>query len=125
MSVEKAVWRLTGELADWFGIDAGRIRSGSQADLVILDPNKLDDSLETVHEKPLPKFSEHSRLVRRNDETIKQVFVNGKLVVNEGQPLKWVGKDKPAGRFLESKLFGAVGKPLDRLMVNKLGAHHT
>src|SRR5271163_3097542 len=32
LSVERAVHRLTGELAEWFGIDAGTLREGDRAD---------------------------------------------------------------------------------------------
>ena len=30
MSIEKAVWRLTGEIADWIGLDAGYIKEASE-----------------------------------------------------------------------------------------------
>ena len=39
MTVEQAVHRLTGELADWYGLDAGHLRVGDRADLVVLDPD--------------------------------------------------------------------------------------
>src|SRR5690606_2155553 len=34
MPIEKAIWRLTGELGEWFGIDAGTLREGGRADLL-------------------------------------------------------------------------------------------
>ena len=43
MTVEQAVHRLTGELADWYRIDAGHLRVGDRADLVVIDPERLDD----------------------------------------------------------------------------------
>ncbi|MFP5482665.1 MAG: N-acyl-D-amino-acid deacylase family protein, partial [Gammaproteobacteria bacterium] len=39
MSMEHAVWRLTGEQADWLGIEAGKIRVGDRADVVVLNPD--------------------------------------------------------------------------------------
>ena len=37
MTVERAVHRLTGELADWYGLDTGHLRVGDWADLVVID----------------------------------------------------------------------------------------
>ena len=50
LAVEQAVHRLTGELAEWYDLDAGRIREGDRADLMVLDPERLDGSLEDYHE---------------------------------------------------------------------------
>ncbi len=52
MPVEKAVWRLTGELADWYGIEAGHLRLGDRADIVVINPAALDERLEGYHEAP-------------------------------------------------------------------------
>jgi N-acyl-D-aspartate/D-glutamate deacylase len=38
MPLERAVWRLTGELGDWLGVEAGHLRVGDRADLVVIDP---------------------------------------------------------------------------------------
>ena len=43
LSLEQAVHRLTGELADWYSLDAGHLRVGDRADLVVVDPEHLDD----------------------------------------------------------------------------------
>lgn len=45
MTVERAVHRLTGELADGYQLDAGHLRKGDWADLVLVDPERLDASL--------------------------------------------------------------------------------
>ena len=79
MSVEQAVHRLTGEIADFLRIDAGRLRAGSRADIVVIDPRHLDERVEEIHEAPMPGFEGLRRLVRRNDETVRAVFVNGRL----------------------------------------------
>ncbi|WVM88433.1 hypothetical protein UMZ34_20145 [Halopseudomonas pachastrellae] len=42
MDMERAVHRLTGEQARWLGIDAGTLRVGDRADVVVIDPAKLD-----------------------------------------------------------------------------------
>ena len=44
MTVEQAVHRLTGELADWYRLDAGHLRIGDRADVVVIDPRRLDES---------------------------------------------------------------------------------
>jgi N-acyl-D-aspartate/D-glutamate deacylase len=46
MSIERAVHRLTGEMATWLGIDAGTIEVGKRADVVVVDPESLDAQLE-------------------------------------------------------------------------------
>ena len=50
MTIEHAVHRLTGELADWYGLDAGHLRVGDRADLVVIDPARLDASLDAYAE---------------------------------------------------------------------------
>jgi cytosine/adenosine deaminase-related metal-dependent hydrolase len=45
------VYRLTGELAEWFGIDAGTLREGDRADFVVIDPAGLNESVDGYHEE--------------------------------------------------------------------------
>ena len=52
MSLEHAVHRLTGELADWYSLDAGHLRVGDRADVVVVDPAHLDDELDAYAESP-------------------------------------------------------------------------
>ena len=52
MTVEQAVHRLTGELADWYRLDAGHLRIGDRADVVIIDPARLDERLDAYAEDP-------------------------------------------------------------------------
>lgn len=89
MSIERAVHRLTGELAQWFGLDTGTITVGVRADVVVIDPAGLDDSLERIHELPVapaaapgaPAWSDFGglrRLVRRNDAAVRHVYIGGR-----------------------------------------------
>ena len=101
LSMEQAVHRLTGELADWYRIDAGHLRIGDRADLMVLDPTRLDESLDSYHEDPVEQFGGLSRMVNRNDPTVEAVFVAGEPVFVDGAPTDVVGRRR-TGRFLRA-----------------------
>ncbi|BBX16372.1 hypothetical protein CRI77_23125 [Mycolicibacterium duvalii] len=99
MTVEHAVHRLTGELADWYRIDAGHLRVGDRADLVIVDPDRLDASLDDYAEDAVDIYGGLSRMVNRNDATVSAVFVGGRAVFLDGAPTAVVGRRR-TGQFL-------------------------
>jgi N-acyl-D-aspartate/D-glutamate deacylase len=101
MSVEHAVHRLTGELADWYRIDAGHLRIGDRADIVVVDPARLDSSLDAYAEDPVDQYGGLSRMVNRNDETVTAVFVGGRAVFLDGEATDVVGTQR-TGRFLRA-----------------------
>lgn len=101
MTVEQAVHRLTGELADWYRLDAGHLRVGDRADLAIIDPERLDERLDAYAEEPVPQYGGLSRMVNRNDDTVTAVFVGGRRVFTEGVPTDLVGRAR-TGRFLRA-----------------------
>ena len=70
MTIERAVHRLTGEVAEWFGLDAGTLREGDRADFVVIDPAGLDDSVDAYHEEKVPFYGDLSRMVNRNDAAV-------------------------------------------------------
>ncbi len=76
--------RLTGELADWYGIDAGHLRVGDRADLFLLDPARLDETLTAYAEEPVAQYDGLSRMVNRNDATVPLVMVSGRVVWRDG-----------------------------------------
>ncbi len=98
MSVERAVHRLTGELADWYGLDAGHLRLGDRADAVVIDPAHLDDTLDAYAESPVAVYGGLSRMVNRNDETVRAVFVNGRYVFGRGAADPVLGTER-VGEF--------------------------
>ncbi len=100
MPVEKAVWRLTGELADWYGIEAGHLRLGDRADIVVINPAALDERLEGYHEAPMAGLGEIERLVNRNDAAVDAVLINGRLAWRDGKIESGVGSETGFGRFL-------------------------
>ncbi|MFI6868974.1 amidohydrolase family protein [Nocardia sp. NPDC050406] len=101
MSLERAVHRVTGELADWYGIDAGHLRTGDRADLVVIDPAGLDDSLDAYAECPVAMYDNLPRMVNRNDKAVSAVFVGGQYVFGDGQPAEVLGARR-TGRFLRA-----------------------
>jgi len=102
MPLEKAVHKLTGELGDWFQIEAGTLEEGKRADLVIVDPEHLDYRVEEMHEEKIPELGDYVRLVRRNPDAVPAVVVNGTVVAKEGEVLPEIGKTTGPGRFLRA-----------------------
>lgn len=101
LTLERAVHRLTGELADWYGLDAGHLRVGDRADVVVIDPRHLDDSLDAYAEQTVPYYGNLSRMVNRNDAAVSAVFVGGTYVFGDGQAGEALGRRR-TGRFLSA-----------------------
>lgn len=101
MSIEQAVHRLTGELADWYRIDAGHLRIGDRADVVVIDPERLDDSLDAYAEETVDHYGGLSRMVNRNDDTVTAVLVGGHTVFADGALTDLVGRRR-TGQFLRA-----------------------
>jgi N-acyl-D-aspartate/D-glutamate deacylase len=81
--VARAVRRLTREPAEFFGVDAGRLEPGAQADLVLVDPEALlrydtDANRRMIHRD----IFQHDQLVNRSDGVVKAVFIAGEQVWN-------------------------------------------
>jgi N-acyl-D-aspartate/D-glutamate deacylase len=100
MPIETAIWRLTGEIADWLDIDAGHLRVGDRADLVVLDPEALDGRLDAYHEAPMDGLEGLVRMVNRSDGTVSAVLVNGRVAFRDGAFDGALGKDLGFGQFL-------------------------
>ncbi|MBI3216853.1 MAG: amidohydrolase family protein [Mycobacterium sp.] len=101
LSVERAIHRMTGELADWYQIDAGHLRIGDRADVVVIDPEKLDDSLTAYAEDTVEQYGGMARMVNRNDDTVTAVLVGGRTVFRDGAPTDLVGSRR-TGSFLRT-----------------------
>ena len=102
MSVETAVRRLTGELADWYGLDAGYLRDGKRADIAIINPDGFDGSSAAYAEAPYPGAPDVKRMVNRNDALVSATIVGGQIVYAEGEFAPGFGTELRAGRFLEA-----------------------
>jgi N-acyl-D-aspartate/D-glutamate deacylase len=101
LSIERAVHRLTGELGSWYGIDAGTLREGDRADIVVINPDKLDESLDAYAEHPVESYGGLSRMVNRNDDTVSAVLVSGQFAFSAGKAAPALGKQR-FGQFLRA-----------------------
>lgn len=101
MTVEHAVHRLTGELAEWYSLDAGHLRVGDRADIAVIDPAHLDESLDVYAEESVEQYGGLSRMVNRNDDTVAAVLVGGRTVFRNGVPTDLVGTVR-TGSFLRA-----------------------
>jgi len=102
LSTERAVHRLTGELAEWFGLDAGTLRRGDRADFVVIDPAGLDDSLDVYHEEAVPFYGGLRRMVNRNDDAVVATGVGGAVVFRDGRFREGYGQTVKSGRYLRA-----------------------
>lgn len=109
LSAERAVYRLTGELAQWLGLDTGTLEPGKRADVVLVDPEGLTDAVEQAHEAPMENFGGLVRMVRRNADAVRGVWVNGRRAVKDGEVLPEVGRERGFGRLLRAR--AASGAP--------------
>jgi N-acyl-D-aspartate/D-glutamate deacylase len=79
--VAHAVRRLTGEPALFFGIDAGRIDTGCQADIVLIDPQALQSyDTDANRQMVYREIFAHDQLVNRSDGVVPAVFIAGRRV---------------------------------------------
>ncbi|MBP1817770.1 amidohydrolase family protein [Mycobacterium sp. OAE908] len=108
LSLQRAVHRLTAEVADWFGLDAGTLREGDRADFVVIDPAGLDASVDAYHEEKVPFYGDLSRMVNRNDAAIVATGVNGTVVFRDGQFCDGYATTLKTGRFLRAGVGDAV-----------------
>lgn len=100
MSLEKAIWRLSGEQADWFGVDAGYIREGKRADICLINPQALAQNLELEHWDEMQNFGGLQRMVNRNPGAVPYVIINGRIAVDNEQVVPELGQQQGFGRFL-------------------------
>jgi N-acyl-D-aspartate/D-glutamate deacylase len=79
LSLEQAVYKLTGQPAEKLGLNRGRLQGGAPADITVFDPDRIDD---LVTER-LPAIVDRNE-VNRHPPGIEAVVVNGQTVVQAG-----------------------------------------
>jgi N-acyl-D-aspartate/D-glutamate deacylase len=102
LTIEGAIYRLTAEVADWFGLDAGTLREGDRADFVVIDPDGLDDSVNGYYEEDAPFYGGLRRMVNRNDAAVVATGVGGAVVFGHGEFRDGYGTTTRSGRFLRA-----------------------
>ncbi|MGL5193208.1 MAG: amidohydrolase family protein, partial [Chroococcales cyanobacterium] len=105
MTPEAAIHRVTGEPARWFRLDAGVLKVGAKADLVLLNPLGLQEAIAPPVEILDPILDGEPRMVKRgSDQIIHSVYIKGVPVVSRGQVSDRLGCE-PLGTVL----FPSVG----------------
>ncbi|MBW2499945.1 MAG: amidohydrolase family protein [Deltaproteobacteria bacterium] len=96
ITLEKAIWRLTGQPAEFLGLEGrGRLAPGAAADVVAFDPRSVGTQpLERVHDLPTGA----DRLIARSTG-IEHVWVGGMAIRQGGQDLSRSESGAP-GRVL-------------------------
>jgi len=72
---------------------------GDRADLVVLNPEALNQNLEQVTWGDMENFG-LQRLVNRNPGVVKHVLINGKIAVENEAVVPELGKEMGYGQFL-------------------------
>lgn len=103
MTIERAIQRLTSEIAEYLSLDAGVLEEGRRADLCVVDPDGLGDDLERTIEAPLEGFGGYTRLVRRSDAAVRAVLVGGRVASLHGVIEPEVGSERGFGRVLRAQ----------------------
>jgi N-acyl-D-amino-acid deacylase len=85
MPFEKAIYKLTGEPAEVFGLrDRGTLEVGKAADVVVLDADTIDPGpLRRIRDFP----ADGERLVADQPEGVRHVMVNGTVIREDDKPL--------------------------------------
>lgn len=102
LSPERAVHRLTGEIADYLGIDAGHLELGRRADLAVVDPASLDDRLDDITEDEMVGMPGLRRLVRRHDDCVTAVLIGGRVAWQDGSYVDGFGDRRGYGQVLRA-----------------------
>ncbi|KXV59324.1 N-acyl-D-glutamate deacylase [Acetobacter senegalensis] len=107
--VSCAIHRLTALPAEFFGINAGKVRVGAQADLCLIDPVALAqwDPESTYHFIYRNQFG-CRQIVNRPVDVVKKVMICGKIAWNEG------GYSKEFGAFSYGRVLRAKDHPLEQ-----------
>jgi N-acyl-D-aspartate/D-glutamate deacylase len=101
MPLENAIHKLTGQSAEWLGIDAGRLTAGSRADVIVVDPQRLRAGLGPPIEHYDERLHGAMRMVKRSDGVLRQVFIGGRLAFEDATFVPEFGSQR-FGQLLRS-----------------------
>ncbi len=92
---ETAIYRVTGEPAAWFRLDAGVLKIGAKADIILLAPNALKQAIAPQVEISDPILDGEPRMVKRgSDDIVQAVYINGVRVIFQGEVSDRLGCDR-------------------------------
>ena len=93
LTLEHAIYKLTGELADLFDLsDRGRLAAGAAADIVVFDPEVVDPGpLRRVRDLP----GDEERLIADEPSGIDHVLVNGVAITSHGKSRATTMTERP------------------------------
>lgn len=101
-TVSALVKRLTREPAEFFGLDVGTMEIGDQADLVLIDPQALQNWDSNANREFIYReLFQHNQLVSRSDGVVDCVLIKGIPVWQDGDFTEALGS-KPLGRALRA-----------------------
>jgi N-acyl-D-aspartate/D-glutamate deacylase len=101
-TVGRMVRRLTREPAEFFGLDVGTLDIGAQADITLIDPERLRDwDCNDTREYIYRDLFEHHQLVNRPQGIVRQVFIHGESVWEDDAFTPVLGS-RPLGRALRA-----------------------
>ncbi len=102
-TVGNAIHRLTKAPADFFGLNAGHLTVGAQADICVFDPAALDGwAPESTVEYVWRDLFDSHQMVNRPPAIVSQVFIGGQLAW-DGENFGPDYEQKPMGRYLRHK----------------------
>lgn len=95
LTPEIAIARVTGEPARWFRLDTGVLKIGAQADLVLLNPQTLNQPISPQVEISDPILDGEPRMVKRgSEEIVEAVYISGIRVVCRGKISDRLGQER-------------------------------
>jgi N-acyl-D-aspartate/D-glutamate deacylase len=92
-----------GLRADVLVRDGIVLEVGRRADPVVVDPATLDDRLVAMSEEEMVGMLGLDRLVRRHDECVPAVVINGRLAWRNGTFTPGFGEQRSFGRLLRAE----------------------
>ena len=102
LTIQRAVHRLTAEVADWFALKPEPcVRVSAPTSSSSTRPG-LTHRSTAITRKEVPFYGGLSRMVNRNDGAIVATGVNGIVVYRNGQFCEGYGTTVKSGRFLRA-----------------------
>ncbi len=112
--VSTAVKRLTRDPAELFGLEVGTIEVGSQADLILIDPNELAAYQPWEGQQMIYRNCfEHPQMVNRSEGVVTHTVIAGKVLWENNQCSPLAGK-VPFGRALTTSRGLMASLPIEQ-----------